>query len=137
MKLRLLALIAVVAALLTSTAIAAHNPKAPPNHGGGNDDNGEAVRTTNISMEKTKFVPKDAIASITSEGNGTEVTITWTNNDKKDHDVHIHDSIGNMVAHSPLLVPGESWSFTFTLIGVYNIHCNLHPGMRGTVAIEA
>jgi plastocyanin len=37
---------------------------------------------------------------------------------------------------SGVLLPGESFTFTFTEPGTYAYHCDLHPWMIGTIAIR-
>jgi plastocyanin len=60
-------------------------------------------------------------------------TITWVNQDADAHDVVANDS--SFI--SPLIQPGESWSFTFTAPGSYAYMCDLHVGMEGVVTVVA
>ena len=141
MKWKLVVVLIGLLALMMATGVAYADKPVDGVHNHSDGDDGGPVRTTDISMEKTKFVPRDVIASFRDDdavdNDPTGVTITWTNNDRKNHDVHVHDLAGKMVAHSPVLARGESWSFTFNSIGIYNIHCDIHPRMKGTVTIES
>jgi plastocyanin len=60
-------------------------------------------------------------------------TVTWVNQDFDAHDVVANDS--SFI--SPLIQPGESWSFTFTAPGSYAYMCDLHVGMEGVVTVVA
>jgi plastocyanin len=48
-----------------------------------------------------------------------------------------HTSTSNDVWNSPLLNPGDTWSFTFSKAGRYRYHCALHPWMVGVVDVVA
>lgn len=63
----------------------------------------------------------------------TGTKVTWTNNDSVSHTV-TSDS-GNLL-DSPILSPGQSFSFTFTNPGSANYHCNIHHMMKGAIVIE-
>lgn len=58
-------------------------------------------------------------------------TVRWTNNDSVAHNVtsKSFDS-GNLDG-------GRSFSYTFTKAGSYDYVCTYHPGMSGTVVVEA
>jgi plastocyanin len=59
-------------------------------------------------------------------------TVTWVN-----HDPTQHTSTSDTgVWGSPILNPGNSFSFTFTSPGTYPYHCNIHP-MTGTIVVES
>ncbi|KOX35141.1 hypothetical protein ADK67_01250 [Saccharothrix sp. NRRL B-16348] len=60
-------------------------------------------------------------------------TVTWTNQDQAPHDVVT--TAGPAVLRSPLLAQGQSWSFTFTVPGVYDYYCSVHPDMRARVTV--
>ncbi len=57
---------------------------------------------------------------------GTKVT--WTNSDSVPHTV---TSDTNGLLSSPILNPGQSYSYTFTAVGTTNYHCAIHPTMMG------
>ena len=68
-------------------------------------------------------------------------TVTWTN-----HEAMVPHDVNTSVPgrpppvlpfESPLLKPGESFSFTFSVPGVYQYYCSLHPAMLGTVTVVA
>ena len=68
-------------------------------------------------------------------------TVTWTNDEAMvPHDVRTRipgrpEPV--LPFESPLLTPGESFSFTFSVPGVYQYYCSLHPAMLGTVTVLA
>ena len=68
-------------------------------------------------------------------------TVTWTNEEAMvPHDVSTRipgqpDPV--LPFESPMLRPKESFSFTFSVPGVYQYYCSLHPAMLGTVTVLA
>ncbi len=58
-------------------------------------------------------------------------TLTWVNLDGEEHDVISDDSS----VLSPIIEPGQSWSFTFTVPGTFHYICDLHANMEGTVIV--
>jgi plastocyanin len=60
---------------------------------------------------------------------GTKVT--WTNHDSVTHTVTANQGAFN----SPVL-PGSSFSFTFTKAGTYAYHCMIHPYMMATIVVH-
>ncbi len=87
----------------------------------------EIVIATNIKINIKNFSFNPTTLKI---GAGTKVT--WTNNDSTSHTV-TSDS-GNLL-QSPVLSPGQSFSFTFTKPGIINYHCNIHPMMKAKVTV--
>lgn len=80
---------------------------------------------TTVSIEDFFFSP----AQITVEP-GT--TVTGVNNGAAPHTVTADDgSFG-----SEVLEPGESFSFTFQNPGTFAFHCQIHPGMTGSVTVS-
>ena len=79
-----------------------------------------------VPMQGNQFVPaeKSVVA-------GT--TVTWVNLDGEEHDVITND----LTIISPLVKPGESWSFTFDTPGTYAYVCDLHTGMAGVITVSA
>jgi len=64
---------------------------------------------------------------------GVNNTVVWTNRDNSPHTVTANDGSfesGNMA-------PGQTYTFTFTTLGVYAYHCTYHPWMIGTVIVKA
>src|SRR4051812_10196364 len=58
-------------------------------------------------------------------------TVTWTNNDDRDHTVVSAD--GSF--RSENLRPGASYSFQFTKAGKFAYACSYHPRMKGMVSV--
>ena len=61
-------------------------------------------------------------------------TVIWRNNGQQVHDIHARDGSFN----SPLLNPGNSFTFTFTKPGLYRYYCIPHEGdgMIGQVEVQ-
>src|SRR5262245_64594423 len=57
-------------------------------------------------------------------------TVTWSNVSKEDHTVR------GGPFNSPLLHPGERFSFTFTKAGTIKYTCDVHPMMKGAVKVK-
>ncbi|HYE79834.1 MAG TPA: cupredoxin family copper-binding protein [bacterium] len=65
-------------------------------------------------------------------------TVLWTNNGELPHTVdsdHNHPTEGTL--DSDILMPGDTYSFTFTAAGAYPYHCDIHPHMHGRVIVSA
>lgn len=61
--------------------------------------------------------------------------VTWTNFDGTSHTTTSPTS--NLDSwDSGTIFPGQSYTKTFTVPGVYNYHCNLHPEMHGIVRVS-
>jgi len=69
-------------------------------------------------------------------------TVTWTNNDSQPHTVtsgsngQPDNKFNSSPNFTPLLNPGQTFSFTFTEAGNYPYFCSLHPNMVGTVSVS-
>jgi Cupredoxin-like domain len=68
-------------------------------------------------------------------GTAAEVgqSVRWTNQDGAAHTVTADDGAFD----SGSLAGGKSFSFAFDRVGTYAYHCNIHPGMKGTVTVAA
>jgi plastocyanin len=81
--------------------------------------------TTSIQIKRSGFVP--ATVTINQDD-----SVTWKNVDTIDHQVVAN---GGQFA-SPILDPGESYTFVFRSGGTYRYHDGLHPTLRGTVTVR-
>ena len=64
-------------------------------------------------------------------------SITWTNQDSKDHQVYADQSIITGLDSQQPLGQGDSYSFTFEKEGTYHYFDSLHPTrLTGTVIVE-
>jgi plastocyanin len=60
-------------------------------------------------------------------------TVQWTNNDPVAHT----STSDNGLWDSTAISPGNSFKFTFTSAGTFAYHCAIHPGMLGSVIVDA
>jgi plastocyanin len=100
--------------------------------GGGNS---VSIVSGATSLTNTAFNPNPLQVSV-----GT--TVTWTNNDSQPHTVtsgsngQPDNKFNSSPNFTPLLNPGQTFSFTFTEAGEYPYYCMLHPNMVGTVSVS-
>jgi plastocyanin len=71
------------------------------------------------------FSPKTLTVKV-----GTKVT--WTNQDQVGHTATADQGAFN----SGILSTGNSFSFTFTKVGTYSYHCNIHHFMMATIVVQ-
>jgi plastocyanin len=63
---------------------------------------------------------------------GAGETVTWVNEEP----MIPHDVVElKQVFASPMLQPGEAFSFTFSEPGTYEYYCTIHPAMRGAIVV--
>jgi plastocyanin len=103
--------------------------------GGGGATTGVSIVSGASSLTDTAFQPNPVQVSVGA-------TVTWTNDDSTTHTVVSgqngqpdgkFDSSPNF---NPLMVPGATFSHTFTEAGQYPYYCALHPNMVGTVSVS-
>jgi plastocyanin len=100
--------------------------------GGGNS---VSIVSGASSLTDTAYSPNPLQVSV-----GT--TVTWTNNDSQPHTVtsgsngQPDNKFNSSPNFTPLLNPGQTFSFTFTEAGEYPYYCMLHPNMVGTVSVS-
>ncbi len=63
---------------------------------------------------------------------GVNPKVTWINRDSVSHTVTVDSGTG---PNSSILKPGDTYTYTFTKVGTFNYHCNIHPSMKGTVTV--
>jgi plastocyanin len=61
---------------------------------------------------------------------GVNNTVVWTNHDSTNHTVVAVDN-----SYSDTLVPGGTFTHTFTSPGTYRYHCTIHTFMVGSVTV--
>jgi plastocyanin len=84
-----------------------------------------ASATTTVQIRRAGFVP----ANVTIN---QDDSVIWRNRDTIDHQVVAN---GGQFA-SPILRPGQSYTFTFRNSGTYRYHDGLHPTRRGTITVR-
>lgn len=63
-----------------------------------------------------------------------KASVKWRNNDPTVPNHTITSSTGAF--DSGVVADGETYTFTFTAVGVYQYHCAVHPTMVGTVTVN-
>src|SRR5215210_7886394 len=102
---------------------------------GANTGTSVSIVPGSSSLTDTAYQPNPIQVSV---GN----TVTWTNNDSQPHTVtsgsngQPDNKFNSSPNFSPLLNPGQTFSFTFTQAGTYPYFCMLHPNMVGTVSVS-
>jgi plastocyanin len=102
---------------------------------GANTGTSVSIASGSSSLTDTAYQPNPIQVSV---GN----TVTWTNNDSQPHTVtsgsngQPDNKFNSSPNFSPLLNPGQTFSFTFTQAGDYPYFCMLHPNMVGTVTVS-
>src|SRR5215203_1124385 len=102
---------------------------------GANTGTSVSIASGSSSLTDTAYQPNPIQVSV---GN----TVTWTNNDSQPHTVtsgsngQPDNKFNSSPNFSPLLNPGQTFSFTFTQAGTYPYFCMLHPNMVGTVSVS-
>jgi len=95
------------------------------------DSSDETVAESSDSTESAEIsiVDFNFSSPITVETGGS---VTVTNNDGADHTWTSDDGAFD----SGVLASGASFDFTFTEAGEFNYHCEIHPSMTSSVAVE-
>jgi plastocyanin len=102
---------------------------------GGNTTNSVSIVSGASTLTTDAYSPNPIQVSV-----GT--TVTWTNNDAQPHTVtsgsngQPDNKFNSSPNFTPLLNPGQTFSFTFTEAGNYPYFCALHPNMVGTVIVS-
>ena len=63
-------------------------------------------------------------------------TVVWTNEDVVAHTVTHKVKVEDQLFASPMLAPGDQFSFTFEKPGTYPVYCLPHPFMSQTVKVS-
>jgi plastocyanin len=85
----------------------------------------QSGKRATVTIKDLKYSP----ATITIRAGDT---VTWTNDDDRDHTVVASDGSFN----SGTIGSGESFSHTFEKAGKYPYGCRLHPRMKGMVVVQ-
>jgi outer membrane protein assembly factor BamB len=112
----------------TPVASGADEPEASPT-AASTESPTPAGAVFEASMRSLQFIPGEIDIAA-----GT--TVVWTNDDVVAHTVTQRAKPEDQLFSSPLLAPGESFSFTFDTPGTYAYFCMPHPFMAGTVVVS-
>ncbi len=102
------------------------NTSANTNAGPNNQNQGTPLpdNTVRVKIQDAKFVSRTALIN-------AGMTVMWVNQDNTDH------QIKSAAFSSPVLKPGDTFSYTFDNVGVYEYTCSIHPTMAGTISVQA
>ena len=91
---------------------------------------GLPVDAPTVQLAGNGFLPGDAFVPAGTTG-------VFTNLDPEEHDVVPSDPRFSldMGFFSPIIAPGESWAFTFTVPGTYEYMCDLHANMTAVLTV--
>ena len=112
-----------VARLLVVGVLAAGVACSSSTYGGG----GGVPTPNQVFMQNTAFNPTPRIVPV-----GT--TVTWVNKDGVTHTTS--SSPGSAQVWDMTVGPGASTAVMFSAAGMYPYHCNIHPGMQGTIVVQ-
>ncbi len=84
------------------------------------------AKTVNVDLSKLGFVPSSATIQLGD-------MVTWTNKDTADHQVVCQ----TCPFTSPVLKPGEMYSYTFAKLGKFTTVDPLNKNKKGTVTVTA
>ena len=131
MKLLILVAITIFSIFIYEQAFASHIPIPIPK-----DDHEPGMRTV-IDW----YVPRSHSVNVGD-------VVTWTNEDPAPHTVTSGngmlyskylrgETVGtpNGIFDSGIINPGESWSYTFSEVGVFPYFCTLHPWVERTITV--
>ena len=81
--------------------------------------------TTEVAIEGFAFKPAEINVPVGS-------TVTWNNKDSVIHTVTARDETFD----SGSLSAGDTFSYTFEVVGTFEYYCVLHPYMEGKVVVD-
>jgi len=97
----------------------------------------QIVEGASLESNERNYVPDDVRGVL-----GLSNKVVWTNNDVTSHTVtnddyvdRVNGPFDSVEQMGSLIVPGETFEFTFTAEGEYSYYCTPHPHMRGVVEI--
>jgi plastocyanin len=91
------------------------------------------ARTHEVVMRSNLFEPADLTLRVGD-------TIHWTTEDVQPHNVVSESEAGAFRSEDVSVIPvayAQEYSYTFTAPGTVDYLCEYHPGMVGTVIVEA
>lgn len=92
---------------------------------GGPSTTTQPLSSNSVTIQNMSFSPQDINVKVGDK-------VTWTNQDSITHtvtsDTNVFDS-GNVAN-------GGTFSFTFTNVGTFSYHCNIHTSMTGQVTVS-
>jgi plastocyanin len=106
----------------------------------------EPAETLEVSIAEGASLPTNGQFFVPKEERGTigiSNNVVWTNADVTGHTVTTDDGYVDIINGDfdstqqlgAIIMPGETFEFTFTQVGEYPYHCEPHPHMQGSVEI--
>jgi plastocyanin len=84
-----------------------------------------SAATIAVKITTTGFTPKTVTINQAD-------AVKWTNADKVNHQLVAN----NGAFASPIMKPGDTYSFTFNAAGTFRYHDALHPTLTGTITVK-
>lgn len=106
----------------------------------------EPAETVEVSIAEGASLPTNGQFFVPKETRGTigiSNKLVWNNGDITGHTVTTDDGYVDLINGDfdstkqlgSVIMPGETFEFTFTKVGEYPYHCEPHPHMQGSVEI--
>jgi plastocyanin len=114
-------------AATTAPATSAAEPEEPTTEAAAPKATEADGDTVAVSMKDIQFVPKVVTVKVGQ-------TVVWTNTESVQHDVR---ALKGAKFQSALFGEGGTYEFTPKTAGTVEYDCSVHPGMVGTLNVEA
>lgn len=114
-------------AATTAPATSAAEPEEPTTEAAAPTTTEADGDTVAVSMKDIQFVPKVVTVKVGQ-------TVVWTNTESIQHDVR---ALKGAKFQSALFGEGGTYEFTPKTAGTVEYDCSVHPGMVGTLNVEA
>jgi len=112
--------------LITTACGSSSNPNNPTPSGGGGNGTPVSIVGNASNLTTTAYAPNPVTVSVGG-------SVTWKNNDNTART----STANNGAWSSGSIAPGGSFTATFPTAGTFTYRCTFHPGMTGTVTVNA
>lgn len=102
----------------------------------------ESVQVSIVEGTWQQSSPRNYVPNNTRGVLGLSNKVVWTNADSIGHTITTRDGYVDMISGrfdsnelGKLILPGETFEFTFTKVGAFSYGCVPHPHMKGSIEI--